>query len=112
MQRYTVSFREPSLFDSPYSFAISGYYYDRVYNEYTEEREGTRVTFGRQLNKLWSVNAGFRIEEVGVHDVSSYEPPIIVNEAGEHFLFGLTGRRDARQSGFLPAADPGKLGGY
>src|SRR5207302_7892491 len=24
VQRYTVSFREPSLFDSPYSFAISG----------------------------------------------------------------------------------------
>ncbi len=71
VQRYTVSFREPSLFDSPYSFAISGYYYDRIYNEYTEERVGTRVTFARQLNKLWSVNAGFRIEEVGVHDVQS-----------------------------------------
>src|SRR5205823_14966077 len=28
LQRYTISFREPSLFDSPYSFAISGYYYN------------------------------------------------------------------------------------
>ena len=104
VQRYTVSFREPSLFDSPYSFAISGYYYDRIYNEYTEERVGTRVTFARQLNKLWSVNTGFRIEEVGVHNVQPYEPPDIVNEAGEHFLFGLRAgvTRDSRDSFLRP----------
>src|SRR6185436_6901047 len=42
LQRYTVSFREPFLFDRPYSLSTSGYYYDRVYNEYTEGRLGAR----------------------------------------------------------------------
>ena len=43
LQRYTVSFREPFLFDSPYSLGVSGYYYDRIFNEYTEERIGARL---------------------------------------------------------------------
>jgi outer membrane protein assembly factor BamA len=104
VQRYTVSFREPSLFDSPYSFAISGYYYDRVYNEYTEERVGTRITFGRQINKLWSANVGLRVEEVGVHNVQPFEPPDIVDVAGENFLLGLRAgvTRDSRDSYLRP----------
>src|SRR5204863_8452947 len=36
LQRYTVSFREPFLFDSPYSLGTSGYYYTRQFNEYDE----------------------------------------------------------------------------
>jgi outer membrane protein assembly complex protein YaeT len=104
LQRYTVSFREPSLFDSPYSFSISGYYYNRIFNEYTEERVGSRVTFSRKLNQFWSVNAGFRIEEVGVHNVAWYEPYDIQQAAGENFLVaprvGVT--RDSRDSFLRP----------
>src|SRR5207248_4966214 len=48
LQRYTVSWREPFLFDSPYSLGVSGYYYDRIFNEYRESRLGTRLTIGRK----------------------------------------------------------------
>ena len=100
LQRYTVSFREPFLFDTPYFLSLSGYYYDRVFNEYTEERVGLRATVGRQLNKYWSVNTGFRVEEVGVHNVLAGEPQVFQDEAGQHFLFGLRAgvTRDARDS--------------
>jgi len=49
LQRYTATFREPSLFDSLYSLTTSGYFYDRIYNEDVEQRLGTRITIGRQL---------------------------------------------------------------
>ncbi|HEV3203573.1 MAG TPA: POTRA domain-containing protein, partial [Gemmataceae bacterium] len=42
LQRYSVTFREPFLFDSPYSFSIGAYYYNRIFNEYQEARVGSR----------------------------------------------------------------------
>jgi RNA polymerase sigma factor (sigma-70 family) len=37
LQRYTGTFREPFLLDSPYSLTVSGYYHERQCNEDTEE---------------------------------------------------------------------------
>ncbi len=88
LQRYTVSFREPFLFDQPISFSTSGYYYDRIYNEYNERREGGRVTLGKQLNRYWSVTAGLRLENVEVSGVSIFAPPDITNVQGNHLLVG------------------------
>lgn len=73
-QRYTASFREPYLFDSPYSLGLSGYYYTRIFTEYTEERLGTQVSLGRQLTPNWSVSTGVRLENVEVHNVPYYAP--------------------------------------
>jgi outer membrane protein assembly factor BamA len=106
VQRYVVSWREPFLFDSPYSLGISGYYNERIYNEYTEERLGTRITVGRRLNQNWSVNSTLRVESVGVHNVYPFEPIDIVSAAGQHFLLGLGAgvTRDTRDS-FLRATE-------
>src|SRR5262249_35064962 len=38
LQRYVATFREPFLFDSPYSLTTSGYFYQRYFNEYSEDR--------------------------------------------------------------------------
>lgn len=65
LQRYSVSFREPFLFDSPWSFGVSGYYFSRNYLEYTEERLGARFTLGRRLNQYWSLNGSVRVETLG-----------------------------------------------
>jgi hypothetical protein len=46
LQRYMVSFREPFLFDSPYSLTLSGYFYQRYFNEYAEAVLGARTTIG------------------------------------------------------------------
>jgi outer membrane protein insertion porin family len=100
LQRYTVSWREPYLFDSQYSLGLSGYYWDRHYNEYTESRLGTRAVVSRRLDQLWTASVTGRIERVGIHDVFDYEPPTILAARGDHFLssirVGLT--RDSRDS--------------
>jgi outer membrane protein assembly complex protein YaeT len=104
IQRYTVSWREPFLFDTPYSLGVSGYYYDRVFNEYTESRLGGRVTIGRQFNRLWSGSVTFRAEDVGVHSVPFFAPQDFQTVQGNNSLFsvrlGVT--RDSRDSYLRP----------
>ena len=69
LQRYTATFREPFLFDSPYSLGVSGYYYDRIYNEDTESRLGGRVTLGRKLGPNWTISGAVRLENVGINSL-------------------------------------------
>jgi len=88
LQRYTISFREPYLFDRPISLSTSAYYYQRIYNEYTENRVGTRVTLGYQLNRFWSITGGVRLEGVGAQDVPIFAPPDLQEARGEHLLVG------------------------
>jgi outer membrane protein assembly factor BamA len=104
-QQYSVNFREPFLFDTPYSLGTSAYYYQRIYNEYTESRVGGQIQLGRQLNRMWSANTTTRIEGVGVHSVPDGAPPDYENLAGNtYFLLGLGAnmRRDARDSFLRP----------
>jgi outer membrane protein assembly complex protein YaeT len=91
VQRYAATFREPFLFDSPYSLTVGGYYFTRQYDEYDESRLGTRVTIGRRLSPSWSVSGTVRVEDVGVHNVSPFAPADFQNVVGDNFLVGLRG---------------------
>lgn len=91
LQRYTATFREPALFDSPYSLTTSGYFYDRIYNEDVEQRLGTRITVGRQLSRYWAVSGGIRVENVGIHNVPFYAPEDYQAVVGNNFLVGFRG---------------------
>ena len=97
VQRYTVSLREPYLFDQPYSLTTSFYYFERFYDEDIEERLGGRITVAHTFNNTWpdfftkifdgpvlsylresryalSVNAGIRLEDVVVSGLSPGAP--------------------------------------
>ena len=43
------------IFDSAFSLTTSAYYYERLYNEYNEDRIGGRVTLGRKVSDYWSI---------------------------------------------------------
>jgi outer membrane protein assembly complex protein YaeT len=104
LQRYTASWREPYLFDSQYGFGASVYYFNRIYNEYTESRLGTRLTVDRRLNQYWRVSGTVRLEDVGIHDVPFFEPEDFQVAEGQHFLAGLRAgvARDTRDSYLRP----------
>jgi outer membrane protein insertion porin family len=104
VQRYAVTFREPFLFDTPYSLTLGGYYFERVYDEYTESRLGGRVTLGRRLNQYWSVSGTVRVEDVGVHSVPLGAPPQITSVQGDNFLAGFRAAvtRDSTDSFLRP----------
>jgi outer membrane protein assembly complex protein YaeT len=106
LQRYSISWREPFLFDTPYSLQTSGYYYQRFYNEYEEERLGARVTVGRKLSQYWSASVGVRVEDVGVHSVSAFAPVDYQSVVGDNFQAGFRvgTTRDTRDNFLHPTS--------
>lgn len=86
LQRYSVTFREPYLFDRPLSLTTSGYYRDNVFLEYIEGRMGGRVNVAKQLTRKWSINGGFRAENVNVSSVPFYAPQDYFSVSGNNFL--------------------------
>jgi outer membrane protein assembly complex protein YaeT len=104
IQRYQASFREPFLFDSPFSLTTSAYYFERLYNEYNEDRVGGRITIGRKLDDCWSALGTVRIESVNVNGVSPFAPPDYLNAVGRNFQVGFRGGviRDTRDSILRP----------
>lgn len=104
LQRYVVSLREPFLFDSPYSLLVSGYYYQRYFNEYAEDRVGGRVTLGRKVSDYWSVLGTARLENVNVYNVPDWAPVDYTSVRGNNLLAGfrLGATRDTRDSVIRP----------
>jgi outer membrane protein insertion porin family len=88
LQRYTVSWREPFLFDTPYSLGTQAYYYQRQYNEDTETREGGRITVGHQFNRYWSANVSMRMENVNIGGLAPWAPLAYQEVQGNNFLVG------------------------
>ncbi len=64
VQRYLVSFTEPYLFNSLVSFSASGYYYNRQYFDWDEQRLGGQFSLGYRLNHDLSVSVGTKLENV------------------------------------------------
>ena len=104
VQRYTASFREPSLFDSPYSLGTSLYYFTRMYTEYDEQRIGGRVVVGRKFGPNWGASAALRIEDVDIFNVPDNFPPDITRNRGTSFLVGtrFAATYDSRDSYLRP----------
>ena len=103
-QRYSVTFREPYLLDTPFGLTTSFYYYNRAFAEYNEDRYGTRITLDRRLDPIWKASLSTRVEGVNVKDVPPYATPAIADDKGTHFLVGLRAglNRDTRDSYVYP----------
>ncbi len=103
-QRYSAMFREPFLFDSPYSLTVGGYYYTRRYDEYDESRLGARIGLGRKLNDKWTANVNARVENVSISNVPFFAPSDFQSVLGDNFQVGLSAgvTRDTRDSFLRP----------
>lgn len=104
VQQYTATFREPFLFDTPYSLTASGYYLERQYDEYLETREGASLSIGRKLNQYWAASVGVRVENVNVSEVPAGAPIDYTSVIGDHFQVGFKGTvtRDSTDSYLRP----------
>jgi outer membrane protein assembly complex protein YaeT len=104
VQRYSISWRDPFIFDTPYGFGLSAYYFDRVYNEYDESRVGGRATLTRKLNQYWGASLALRVENVAVHNVFVGAPQDFQSVVGNNLLVGTRAGlvRDTRDSIFRP----------
>jgi len=89
-QLYQLSFAEPYIFDSPYSFRNDAYFFTESYNDYNINRLGDRITLGRRFSDQLSVSLAFRWEAPNVTNVQSGTAQQIVDEEGFHYLSSIT----------------------
>ncbi len=106
VQRYLFNFSEPFLFDTPVSFGLSGYYFNRFYQDWMEQRIGGRVTLGYQFTPDFSGNIGLRAEDVLIDPSNdeTAEVPSIRDATGHTQLYSVRSSlaHDTRDSTFLP----------
>jgi outer membrane protein insertion porin family len=105
-QRYTATWRDPRFMDSLFSLSLSGYYYNRSYLEYNEDRIGFRASVGRRLDQFWSATLNTRLEGITVKDLPIDSPPEIRKYAGYSLAasVGAGLRRDSRDNYMRPTS--------
>lgn len=104
-QRYMVNFVEPNLFGFlPISLGVSGFLYDRRYQDWDEQRLGGRVALGYRVTPELSLSAGLTGQQVEISRPRVTGIPELDSVVGENELytpeFKLT--HDNRDSPFQP----------
>lgn len=105
VQRYMINFQEPYLLNTDVSLGLSGFYYDRRYYEWDENRLGGRVALGYHFTPYLSGTLSFRGERVNVYNPIT--PPGVLPELDEVLAanglygFGVQLAHDTRDSAFL-----------
>jgi outer membrane protein insertion porin family len=102
---YNLSFLNPAVYDSRYSFGWDLYSTARSRREYDEERAGFALNGGRSLTKFITHTLSIGYENVDVEDVDPTAPAAYQRDEGSHSrpfarYIAKTDRRDNR---FLPS---------
>jgi outer membrane protein assembly complex protein YaeT len=105
VHRYSVTFREPSLFGTTYSFTSSGYYYRRIFQSWREERLGGRFSLGKQFTRTLGGSLTLRAENVNIDSPREPSPQDLIDVLGNNALFsGRIGvSHDTRDSNLRPS---------
>jgi len=104
VQRYLASFTEPYLFSTPISLNTSGFYYDRGYYDWNENRLGGRLGLGYRLTPDLSVTSGISLQTVRVDYIRVPGVPELDAVLGSNDLYSarFSLRHDTRDLPFIP----------
>jgi outer membrane protein assembly complex protein YaeT len=102
---YRLDFREPYLFDRPYSLTFSVFHHDRAFSNYDETRTGGIIGLGRRFKRNFSVEGAFRIEAIDISDIDPSAPAdlLAVDGTNEIQSFIFTLNWDTRDNVWLPS---------
>ena len=82
-KRYTAQFADPNLFGYlPLSMSLSGFWYDRRFRDWNEERLGGRVAFGYRITPDLSLTFGVGGQNVDI-ETNRTGPPELTAVAGD-----------------------------
>lgn len=104
VSRYMFNFAEPYLFDTPVSYGLSGYYFNRFYRDWTEQRVGGRTSLGYQLTPDLSGTIALRAEDIRISQPRVTTVPDLNAVLGHTQLYSVKPQLvyDTRDSTFLP----------
>lgn len=74
VRNFSLGITEPSLFNTDYSGSARGYFRQRVYRNYDEQRYGAQFSVGRRFGSRWSVSFPLRIENVELSNIDDGSP--------------------------------------
>ncbi len=87
-QRYTAQFADPNLLGYlPISMSVSGFYYDRRFDDWDEGRLGGRLSFGYRITPDLSVSAGITGQNVEISEAADPSLPQIAEVLGDNTLY-------------------------
>ncbi len=89
LQRYSISWSDPYLFDSDYFLSLRGQFFTRERSQYDEERLGLFSRLGKRFGDVWSASTSLRYETIGIDDVESDAPVDVFDVEGDSVLAGL-----------------------
>lgn len=89
INRASVSFRDPYLFNLPIGFGASGYAFSRFYPDWNERRVGGRFSLGRQFGTLTYADVAFRAEDVNFNGFKYPAPAEYLAASGHTTLMTL-----------------------
>ncbi len=101
---YSLSFGEPAVFDSRFSFGFKIYDTSKEWDEYDRESIGGRLTFGRSIGEFFRGYFSLKHETVEVSNVAEDAGLIIRDQEGKATTnsVALTLTRDSRDNFFSP----------
>lgn len=104
VSRYMASWQDPFFLGSNFSLGLSGFYYNRWFRDWTEDRLGGRISLGYVLDRFWSVSGAVRLEDVNVRNFRTPAPQDLLDVAGHTFLStaSVTLSYDSRDNSFVP----------
>ncbi|TWU15271.1 BamA/OMP85 family outer membrane protein [Planctomycetes bacterium Poly21] len=105
-QRYTVQFADPNLLGYlPISMSVSGFYYDRRFDDWDEGRLGGKLSFGYRVTPDLSISAGLSGQNVNISNASDPTLPQLAEVLGDNAMYsGLFSLiHDTRNSPLLPS---------
>ncbi len=104
VQTYSLSLSEPSILDSDYSGSVAGFFRNRDFLDYREQRFGGRVGVGRRFGTRWTGNATLRVEAVQLNDIDPDQPVDIFSVADQNLItsIGFSLTRNTLDDRFRP----------
>ncbi len=108
VQRYMASFTEPYFYlpgiPEPLSLNLSGFFFNRRYTDWSEERLGGRIGLGYRLTHDLSLTTAFRAESVDVYDPRVLGCPQLDDVLGKNEFYSgrVTLTHDTRDTAFAP----------
>lgn len=104
--RFSVSFREPYLFDSDFFFDTTLFFFEREREDWDEERTGSNLGIGHRFGDVWSASVRLRAEEIDVTDIEPDAPVDVFAVEDQNVVtsLGLTVSRNTTDDRLFPTS--------